>query len=338
MNNHSMRTPSYMISNKGLKLIGVFVAMVFLSGCRGQISDRQPIHPNPNMDQQPRKEAQEVNNFFVDGRSMRYPVEGTIAIGHKKEDVEYYTGKTASGDFIAKIPVKLTRSFLYRGQNRFEVYCATCHGKVGDGKGIIMVGGFGYVPAPTYHQDRLRNAPDGEIYSAIANGVRTMPSYGQQIPVQDRWAIVAYIRALQISQNVPEAELSTYDVDVSALKSDYEAAQAKKDELKAANSGGGEEPSAELGEKAFTKNGCQACHSTDGSTIIGPTFLNLYGREETLADGSTITVDDEYIKESLKNPTAKLVEGFAPVMAPYDYLPDSEVLSIIEYIKTLSDN
>lgn len=158
-------------------------ALVFAS-CRGQISEKPPVHPNMNMDQQPRMEAQEVNKFFEDKRSMRQPVEGTIARGLLKSDVAYYEGTDANGEWIADIPVEVTKELLYRGQERYDVYCSVCHGGTGAGDGIIMTGNYGYVPAPTYHQDRLREAPDGEIYSAIYNGVRTMPSYATQLKLK----------------------------------------------------------------------------------------------------------------------------------------------------------
>jgi mono/diheme cytochrome c family protein len=90
---------------------------------------------------------------------------------------------------------------MERGQDRYEVFCQMCHGLSGDGLGIIMTGGYGYTPAPTFHDDRLRNETDGYLYEVITNGVRNMPGYGYQIPVADRWAIVAYVRALQLSQD-----------------------------------------------------------------------------------------------------------------------------------------
>ncbi len=321
----------------------LFGAALFLANCRGQLSEKPPVHPQQNMYFQERYNAQEENKFFEDGRAMRDPVEGTVARGLLKEDVAYYQGLDDSGNFIAENPVELTKSFLYRGQERFEVFCSVCHGNTGDGKGIIMTGGYGYVPAPTFHQDRLREAPDGEIYSAIANGVRTMPSYATQVKVEDRWAIVAYVRALQESQNATRDDLAGYDVDIAALESDFSDKKQKEAELAEArkssdsDSGGGN-ISADLGEQVFAQNGCQACHTTDGGAVIGPTFLNLYGHEVELEDGSTVVADDDYIIESIVDPNAKVVKGYFPVMPPFDYLPENELKSIVEFIKTLSDN
>ena len=191
-------------------MLAALVAVVFLAGCQGTISQKEPIHINPNMDEQERFEAQEANPFFADGRAMRAPVKGTVARGFLKDDDAYWTGKTTSGAW-ADMPVEVNMEFLERGRDRYDVFCAVCHGLAGDGQGIIMTGGYGYVPAPTYHSDMLRAQSDGYLYNALTFGVRSMPGYGTQIPVQDRWAIVAYIRALQRSQyasasDVPENE------------------------------------------------------------------------------------------------------------------------------------
>jgi len=183
---------------------------VTLVGCKGAISGNEPIHINPNMDAQERFEAQEANAFFEDGRAMRLPVKGTVARGFLKEDTALWTGKTADGAW-ADNPLSVDLALLERGRERYDIFCSVCHGVAGDGKGIIMTGGYGYVPAPSYHTDLIRAQPDGYLYDALTAGIRSMPGYGSQIPVGDRWAIVAYIRALQRSQNadmgdVPENE------------------------------------------------------------------------------------------------------------------------------------
>jgi len=171
-----------------------------LSSCRGQTSEKPPIHPNLNMDYTVSFKPQEENAFFADGRAMRTPVEGTVARGQTNLDTEYYEGKTATGNLVPTIPVEVTREMLERGKDRYEVFCTPCHGGTGAGDGLVI--SRGYVPPQTYHQDRLRNVEDGYIYDVIANGIRNMPAYRRQIPVDDRWAIVAYVRALQLSQNV----------------------------------------------------------------------------------------------------------------------------------------
>ena len=327
------------------KIAGLFALGISLSACQGQLSEKPPIHPNMNMDQQPRKEAQEENNFFADGRSMRQPVDGTVARGLAKLDRAYYEGVDENGDFIDYIPVDLTKSFLYRGKERYEIYCTPCHGQTGAGDGIIMTGNYGYVPAPSYHDTRVRNLSDGELYSAIYNGVRTMPSYSTQVPVEDRWAIVAYIRALQESQNISEQEMQEYSVDIAALQAKFTDEQARLDSIAAARTPQeAPEPTVDLGKEVITANGCAACHNEDGAPGgIGPTWAGLFGSEAQVvtAEGETITItkDEEYIRESIVAPEAKKQVGYEQgVMASYSYLADHEIESIVLYIKNLSDN
>ncbi len=180
--------------------LGALLLGLALGGCRGSSSSKPPIQVSPNMDFQEKFEAQERNVFFADARAMRAPVEGTIPRGRLNEDSALFEGKLENGDFVTRNPLPITTEFMARGRDRYEVFCAVCHGSVGDGNGIIMTGNYGFVPAPTYHTDAMREQSDGYLYDVIAGGVRTMPSYAQQIPVEDRWAIVAYVRALQRSQ------------------------------------------------------------------------------------------------------------------------------------------
>ena len=191
--------------------VAVMVAGVLLSGCRGATSSKPPFHVSPNMDSQEKFEAQERNPFFPDDRAMRAPVAGTVARGQLEADTRYYQGKNPDGTLVTEIPVNVTRAFMERGQQRYDTFCSVCHGLAGDGRGVIATGDYGLVPPPTYHSDALRAAADGHFFEVISRGIRTMPSYAQQIPFEDRWAIVAYIRALQRSQHastedVPETE------------------------------------------------------------------------------------------------------------------------------------
>lgn len=327
-----------------LKTAGLFAIGISLTACQGQISEKPPVHPNMNMDQQPRFEAQEENNFFNDGRAMRQPVEGTVARGLAKTDVEYYEGVDEDGDYIDNIPIDLTKSFLYRGKERYEIYCTPCHGQAGAGNGIIMEGNYGYVPAPSFHDQRVQNLSDGELYSAIYNGVRTMPSYATQVKVEDRWAIVAYIRALQESQSISEEEMAEYDVDIAALKAKASEDQATADSIAAADEADGEtmEASVSMGADVIAANACGTCHSEDGSAGIGPTWTGLFGSEGEVitADGETITItkDEDYIRESIVEPDAKKPVDYAQaVMASYSYLSDVEIESIVLYLKNLDN-
>jgi mono/diheme cytochrome c family protein len=320
-------------------LFAVIALPIVLSGCRGEKFQSQPVHPNMNMDQQRRLEPQEQSKFFEDGRAMRKPVEGTIARGNLKQNKPLYQGINDDSSFVEDIPVNVTKSFIYRGKDRYEVFCTPCHGISGDGNGIVMANNYGYVPAPSFHIDRLRNRNDGYIYSTITNGIRNMPSYATQIPVKDRWAIVAYVRALQRSQNVPEEQLKEYDVDLASLQKEYQeqlAAQQALEEAQQSDDNG--EVSVERGETISSENQCGTCHSLDGSRLIGPTWKNLYGSERELESGETVVADEEYLRESIVNPSAKIVKGYPPSMVPYDGLSESEVNSLVAYLKSLSEN
>ena len=156
--------------------------------------------------------------FFGDGSSMRQPIEGTIPRGQLKTDTEYYTGKKTKGagptatptaqqagvqantfpDDVDTFPFAVTREVVDRGHERYDIFCSACHGLTGNGDGMIVRRGFRR--AASFNDDRLRQAPVGHFFDAITNGWGAMPSYASQIPVQDRWAIITYIRALQLSQ------------------------------------------------------------------------------------------------------------------------------------------
>lgn len=180
--------------------VGLFAALL-LVGCRGSQSEAPPIHPHLGMDFQERFNAQDDNPLFADNAAMRKPPTGTVPRGQLRENSALFAGRTADGEYVEQVPVAVDRAVLERGQERYDIYCAPCHGKTGDGNGIIMRGDYDYTPAPSFHIERLRQVTDGYVYDVITNGVRNMPSYAHQVPVRDRWAIVAYIRALQRSQN-----------------------------------------------------------------------------------------------------------------------------------------
>lgn len=178
-------------------LVFCLSGVVLLAGCRGSISEQPPIHPNPNMDTQEKLVPQRASAFFVDGASMRTPPEGTVARGELREDAAHFTGKNDDGSYAA-MPFVLDAADLARGAERYAIYCQPCHGTEGDGKGVIADPKYKYpIPPTSYHTPPIRDAADGYLYEVITNGVRSMPSYRQQIPVRDRWLIVAHIRALQ---------------------------------------------------------------------------------------------------------------------------------------------
>ena len=201
------------------RLLSLLLLVAAASGCRGMKSDETPIHPNLNMDFQEKFEAQEANPFFEDDAAMRQPVAGTVARGQLRttDNAPEEYGRTASGGFVGEIPIEVTPALLERGAERYDIFCSVCHGRSGDGRGVIAAGnggqGYGYAAIPSYHTDYLREIEDGYLYSVIANGVRSMPSYGHEMAPTDRWAVVAYIRALQRSQNATLSDVPVQERD-----------------------------------------------------------------------------------------------------------------------------
>jgi len=193
----------------------VALSLGALSGCQGQPSEEPPIHPNLNMDFQTKYRPQKENTFFTDGRAMRQPVAGTVAQGGLKEDSKLHLGKEGES-FVTSNPMPISLAFVERGQERYDIYCAVCHGKTGIGNGIVVKRNAGMLQPPSLHDERIVQMPEGQIYDAIINGVRgNMPSYAYAIPVEDRWAIVSYIRALQLSRS---ATLDQVPSDIAAEK------------------------------------------------------------------------------------------------------------------------
>jgi mono/diheme cytochrome c family protein len=174
----------------------VLISLVAVSGCaRGCTSSRPPIHLNPSMDDQPKVRPQAASEFFYNGASMREPVPGTVAIGGLQEDGVFFTGKEAGGQFVATSPVPVDDALVERGRQRYGIYCQPCHDARGDGRGILFQ--RGNVPTGNFHQDKILNYPDGQIFDVITNGVGLMAGYRWPIPPADRWAIIAYVRELQ---------------------------------------------------------------------------------------------------------------------------------------------
>jgi len=207
-----------------------------------------------DMQDQPRYEAYEKSDFFPDGEASRPLVQGTVARGYLREDAEFYTGKRANGTangqrqssgangqmasggangaadgqggqnaqydptLVNAFPFPVTKDIVDRGEERYNIYCSMCHGRTGDGNGMVVQ--RGYRRPPSYHEERLRQAPVGHFFDVITNGWGSMPAYGWMIPPRDRWAIVAYIRALQLSRNatlndVPPEERSKLEANAA---------------------------------------------------------------------------------------------------------------------------
>jgi mono/diheme cytochrome c family protein len=161
-----------------------------------------------DMYDQPKYTANQPSDFFEDGRAMRPPVPNTVAIGRFDAESALYTG-TLNGELATTLPVELNADLLEHGQKLFNAYCAPCHGLAGDGNGVIAYRGG--IQVPSLHNDRLRTVAIGYYFDVITNGINRMYGYGSRIPAEDRWAVIAYVRALQLSQNAPVDELNAED-------------------------------------------------------------------------------------------------------------------------------
>lgn len=209
----------------------VIVATVSILGFRGSKSANPPIYVFPDMDRQAKYLPQGSNTFFNDGRDNRPPVPGTVGRGQGWQIKEVfssdyrdpvasnpplYTGRDEKGDYYKGFPVPVTYEFIETGRQKFNIYCAVCHGQTGNGKGVLANDGSDLAMAAGYFgniasllEDRLRDYPEGQIFDVITNGFNTMGAYGYAIRPEDRWAIIAYIRALQLAahasvEDVPE--------------------------------------------------------------------------------------------------------------------------------------
>jgi hypothetical protein len=176
-------------------------AMTLLAGCRQDMQD------------QPKFVPQRGTDFYTDGRSARPQVENTVARGQLHEDTYFYTGLKDGKEGDA-MPFPVTLEVLERGQERYNVYCTPCHSRVGNGEGMIVQ--RGYRPAGNYHTPRLMAAPLGHFFSVMTNGFGAMPDYAAQLTPQDRWAVVAYIKALQLSQNAKPGDAAP-GADIESL-------------------------------------------------------------------------------------------------------------------------
>ncbi len=202
-----------------------FLVVLLLSvmGFRGRHSSQPPIEVFPDMDRQAKYKPQAESKFFADGRADRPIPPGTVPYGrgagveverndrgevvpsefhdpsYLRADDFRYAGKNPDGTFARGFPMEVNEALVRRGQNRFMVYCYPCHGALGDGNGITK--SYGMLVTPTYHSDRLRTMPEGEIFNTITNGKNTMFPYGDKLSPYDRWAVISYVRALQRAQN-----------------------------------------------------------------------------------------------------------------------------------------
>lgn len=175
-----------------------------------------------DMHDQPRHEPLESSAFFADGSSARAPVDGTVARGTQTDDVVFTTGRNAEDQFASTLPLPLTRALLDRGRSRFNAFCTPCHGRLGDGSGMVVQRGF--KQPKSFHEQRLVESPVGYFFGVMTNGFGQMSSYAPQIDPADRWAIAAYVKALQLSRRV------TVDTLTPAELQELEAVSTRSDD------------------------------------------------------------------------------------------------------------
>lgn len=190
------------------------IAIVVVAGFRDAKTTRRPFEIFSDMDHMPKLRPQTTVKFarFADGQSSRLPIVGTVARGSAYEDTPFNTGKKADGAFVEAIPAKITAEMLKRGQDRFTIYCQPCHGAAGDGKGITTK--FGMANVANLHDERLVKLADGEIFNTLSQGKNLMGSYADKLGVSDRWAVISYVRSLQLSrlgkkEEIPDAIRAT---------------------------------------------------------------------------------------------------------------------------------
>src|SRR4051812_16928546 len=178
-------------------MVGLIAGVALLVGCRNEMYDQAKVKPLSE------------SEFFPNGQSARPIPTDTVARGFLREDKAMYAGLGADGKFVTELPMPLTRQLMDRGHERFDIFCSPCHGKQGDGLGMIVERGF--KQPSSYHTDRLRQQPIGYFFDVMTQGFGQMSSYASQVTPEDRWAIAAYLRALQLSQHALVADLPPDD-------------------------------------------------------------------------------------------------------------------------------
>ncbi len=202
-----MKMPRWLFYAVVVIIVLSWVPLAVILRARNTMSSKPRIHIIQDMDNQPKFKTQARNRLFADRRAMRGVVPGTVARGELDADSAYYFGKVGE-DWVETLPVPVTMQLMERGRQRFEVFCAPCHGLAGAGDGMVAkraeeLQEGTWTPPASFHSELVRGRTDGHLFNTITNGIRNMPAYAPQIPVEDRWAIVAYVRALQRSQGAP---------------------------------------------------------------------------------------------------------------------------------------
>ena len=204
--------PRWILYTIVILAVASLLPFAFLARARGAKADRTRLRPIQNMGTQQKYLPQAENPLFADSRAMRPEVEGAVRRGAVIDDGAFTGGRGLDGQFVTEFPVTVNRALLLRGQERYNVYCSPCHGLAGAGDGLVSRRADAlqegtWVPPLTFHGDQVRGRPVGHIFNTITHGIRNLPAYGSQVSAADRWAIVAYVRALQRSQNATVADV-----------------------------------------------------------------------------------------------------------------------------------
>ncbi|TWU45816.1 Cytochrome c [Novipirellula aureliae] len=218
------RPPWWMVVALLLAVIGTWIPLAWIGYIRTTKSRSPRVHIFQDMDKQAKFAAQSSHPWFVDGRAMRQPVEGTVARGHLQHDPHFFDGFTKDDSgaitYFTSLPSQLVeeQSLVDRGYQRYQIFCAVCHGASGTGDGLVNLRAIElketkWVPATNLMTQEIRDRADGQIFQAIRDGVRNMPRYGSQIPARDRWAIVAYLRELQAESPVVSVASSRSEIE-----------------------------------------------------------------------------------------------------------------------------
>lgn len=384
--NNTCSVPRWLILAAVFLVIGSWLPLAMIAKARVTKSDRPRIHIFQDMDAQPKFKAQAYTELFADHRAGRPPVVGSVARGELFEDDAFYRGYETDGDFkpvmaknalgvmenkwLAGFPsrIKVDKALLERGRERFNIFCAVCHGVAGYGDGIVhqrasMAGvSSGWVPPFNLHikdpnSGRLMVGeefyPNGKLFNVISVGARTMSGYAKQIEVEDRWAIVAYIRALQLSQNFPArklpAGLNPTDAPTPAPAPVPAPAPAAAPAVAAPLSAAEQAALVEKGKQLYQSKICFTCHQVakGGPALPCPPFADgIAGMKEKVQVGiggpvQEITIDEAYFAESIRNPLAKITinpandQPYPPVMVLPFPVSDDEIKALWAYVNSL---
>lgn len=303
---------------------GLLIPLMVIAYARYNTQESPRVHLVPDMDFQEKYKAQNPSPLFEDGRSARAQVAGTFAMEDDHlvlEDPGYYTGKD-NGEYLTEVPMEITREFLERGRQRYMISCAPCHGYDGAGNGTVneraqSLQTPGWIPPSNLHQAYIAAQPKGQLFESITMGIRNMPGYQSAVTTEDRWAIVAYLEALQGTQEAGARDL-------------WGAAPAEEETGPV-----DESPLVAKGRELHTSKTCIACHSLDGTKLVSGSFLGLAGTERKFTDGTTAIADEAYLNESISDPNAKIVEGYAPGLMVIPPITDDEREALVAFIMSL---